>query len=381
VLLDLTVGDFLDISMTLGRVFEIGVSHTKGDLATDWSPSSQLVASKLAGKHVWLNAQNSVELAERLRQFHSAYVSSSTDTSACVLIRQSALVFLNLLKNFVEVLTLPKGSLVRQLSDDGEWSIVKSPEKLRVLYLASTVDKASAEAGLMTERILAASRKRLDGSPFLQMMFAGRAAGANANILFDSGALHNYVSSTFAKLTGISLSPSLQKVRLGSDQEVAPDGEATVYVCIGAFYKPAKCLVMNLLFEVDMILGDEFMSKYDCILHYGHGCLMIQKGKRHITVKTPPMHREVPAETETVPNMLSASQLKRAVRRGERVFLAALKPLDSDATASESTTPSGQPDHPASEKPWVSSLIDEFSEVFQDPLPDGLLSGYVLSML
>jgi hypothetical protein len=39
VLPDLTVGDFLDISMTLGRVFEIEVSHTKGDLATDWSHS------------------------------------------------------------------------------------------------------------------------------------------------------------------------------------------------------------------------------------------------------------------------------------------------------------------------------------------------------
>jgi hypothetical protein len=72
----------------------------------------------------------------------------------------------------------------------------------RVLILASTVDKVSAEAGLMTERILAASRKGADGSPSLRMMFAARAAGTNANILFDSGASHNYVSTTFAKLTG-----------------------------------------------------------------------------------------------------------------------------------------------------------------------------------
>jgi hypothetical protein len=207
-------------------------------------------------------------------------LSSPTDTSTCVLIKQSAPVDLHLLKNFVEVLALPKGSLVRRLSDDGEWSVVKSPEKLRVLYLASTVDKVSAEAGLMTGRILAASRKRADGSPSLRMMFAAHAAGTNANILFDSGASHNYVSTTFAKLTGISVSPSLQKVRLGSDQGVAPDGEATVYVrIIGSFHKPVKCLVMNLLFEVDMILGDEFMSKYDCILHYGRKFLMIQRGE------------------------------------------------------------------------------------------------------
>jgi hypothetical protein len=280
---------------------------------------------------------------------------------------------LHLLKNFVEVLALPKGSLVRRLSDDGEWSVVKSPEKLRVLYLATTIDKVSAEAGLMTGRILAASRKGADGSPSLRMMFAARAAGTtDANILFDSGASHNYVSTTFAKLTGISVSPSLQKVRLGSDQEVAPDGEATVYVCIGAFHKPVKCLVMNLLFEVDMILGDEFMSKYDCILHYGSKCLMIQKGKRHITVKTPPMHREAPDESETVVNVLSASQLKRAVRRGERVFLATVKLLEPDTAAPGSASPSVQPDHPASEKPWVSNLIGEFFGVFQDPLPDGL---------
>jgi hypothetical protein len=196
VLLDLTVEDFLNISKTLGRVFEIGVSHTNGDLATDWSPRSQFLDRILTSKHVWLNAQNSTELSERLRQLHSASLSSPTDTSACVLIRQSAQVELPLLKNFVEVLTLPKGALVRQLSNDGAWSIVRSPEKVRVMYLASTVDKVSAEARLMSGRILASSRSGLsDASHSLRMMFAGRAAGTYANILFDSGASHNYVST------------------------------------------------------------------------------------------------------------------------------------------------------------------------------------------
>jgi hypothetical protein len=191
---------------------------------------------------VWLNAQNSTEMSERLRQFHSAYLSNPIDTSACVLIRQSASIDLHLLKDFVEVLIVPKGSPVRRLSDDGEWSFVKSPEKLRVLYLASTVDRVSAEAGLMTQRILAASQKRADGSPALRIMFAARAAGTNANILFDSGASHNYVSTTFAKLTGISISPSLQNVRLGSDQEVAPDGEATVYIRKGSSISQSNAL-------------------------------------------------------------------------------------------------------------------------------------------
>jgi hypothetical protein len=129
---------------------------------------------------------------------------------------------------------------------------------------------------------------------------------------------------------------------------------------------------MNLLFEVDMNLGDEPMTKYNCILHYGRKCLMIQKGKRHISVKTQPMHRDPPEDSDAVPNVLSASQLKRAVRRGERVFLASVKLLEPVTAALASTSPSVEPDHPESEKPWVSDLIGEFSKVFQDPLPDGL---------
>jgi hypothetical protein len=63
-------------------------------------------------------------------------------------------------------------------------------------------------------------------------------------------------------------------------------GEATVYVQLEAFHKPVKCYVMDMLYEVDLILGEEFVDKYDCILHYGKGCIMIRKGKRHLTVNS-----------------------------------------------------------------------------------------------
>jgi hypothetical protein len=41
---------------------------------------------------------------------------------------------------------------------------------------------------------------------------------------------------------------------------------------------------MDMLYEVDLILGEEFLHKNDCILHYGKGCIMIRKGKRHMIV-------------------------------------------------------------------------------------------------
>jgi hypothetical protein len=68
------------------------------------------------------------------------------------------------------------------------------------------------------------------------------------------------------------------------------------------------------------------------------------------------------------------------------VFLAVIRPVESDsvlhvvasvaALSPDVPTTSVQPDQPAGppggEVPWVSNLLSEFSEVFQDPLPPGL---------
>src|SRR3569623_1617114 len=143
------------------------------------------------------------------------------------------------------------------------------------------------------------------------MMFSGKAAAAKANILFDSGASLNFVSAKFAKQTGITVRPTAQTVRLADDAVGEILGEAKVYVQLGSFHKPVQCLVMNLLFEVDLILGDEFMIRHNCILHYGKSCVMIQKGKRHLTVKSLalPRSRSDGSEQNSNPDVLSYAQL------------------------------------------------------------------------
>jgi hypothetical protein len=143
---------------------------------------------------------------------------------------------------------------------------------------------------------------------------------------------------------------------------------------------------MDMLYEVDLILGGAFMLKYDCILHYGKGCIMIRKRKRHMTVNSPALPRvQPPIEKEKSDSVLSASRLKRMARKGARDFRAVIRPVESDlvppvvaSVAALSLVPTSvvQPDQsagpPGSEVPWVSNLLSEFSEVFQDPLPAGL---------
>jgi hypothetical protein len=89
----------------------------------------------------------------------------------------------SLLKDFRCVLTVPKGGLVRQQQEDGSWLVVRSPERLRVLYRPSVANRVSAEAGMLTNKVLACAAAK--GSPNAQkrrtrMMFAGRAAAAKA---------------------------------------------------------------------------------------------------------------------------------------------------------------------------------------------------------
>src|SRR6478609_3440161 len=95
-----------------------------------------------------------------------------------VLTRQSMPIDMSLLKDFRCVLTVPKGGLVRQQQEDGSWLFVQSPERLRVLYRPSAVDRVSAEAGMLTCKVLASSAAK--GSPDAEkkkvsrMMFSGK---------------------------------------------------------------------------------------------------------------------------------------------------------------------------------------------------------------
>jgi hypothetical protein len=334
----------------------------------------------LKGKHIWLNASSAKDLAERVWHAVSACSLDLLSTSVCVLIRQALPIDMSLLKDFRCILTMPKRGLVRQLHEDGSLRIVRSPERLQVLYRPSAADRLSAEAGLLTCKVLASSSSKDGKSKFSRMMFAGRAAAAKANILFDTGASANFVSKTFVKHTGIIVRPVDYSVRLANDKTMEVAGEATVYVQLGAFHKPVKCYVMDMLYEVDLILGEAFMLKYDCILHYGKGCMMIRKGKRHMTVNSLALPRNqspVEKDLEKSDSVLSASQLKRMVQKGTRVFLAVVRPVESDpesplvaSVAILSPEPTSvQPDQiqaglPGSEKPWVSNLLSEFSKVF-----------------
>jgi hypothetical protein len=72
----------------------------------------------------------------------------------------------------------------------------------------------------------------------------------------------------FAKQTGITVRSVKYSVCLADDKTTEVAGEAIVYVQLGAFHKPVKCYVTNMLYKVDLILGKEFLKSMiaSCII-------------------------------------------------------------------------------------------------------------------
>jgi hypothetical protein len=335
----------------------------------------------LQGKHVWINAATPQEMRDKLLYFQSEYDALPEKTSACVLFPSRSSFPVQLVKGWREILLLPRGLVIRRLYSDGTWQSELTKETLRVLYLPPECNESVAvlDGSIVQHSVLSAIKS--DSNPTLRMMFAGRAAGTNASILFDSGASDNFVSSSFALQTGISVIPAQRKVRLGSDDVVTPEGEANVYLKMGTYKQSVRCVVMPLLHEVDVILGQKFMSAHKCILDFERSVVLMKKGRRRVTVARAPVHGRVNPDSSTNPlAVLSALQLRRAYKKGHRVYLAVIKPIDDPVDNTVKDNSAGLPravsNHlatditdPLGKERWVSGLAEEFSDVFQDPLP------------
>jgi hypothetical protein len=280
-------------------------------------------------------------------------------------------------------MSIPKGSMICRHMSDGSLSLERSTMPLQILYLAPAANEmlATMAGSSAYHSVVAASLENSDKS--LMMLFEEQAAGVRANILFDSGATQNFVSESFARQTGISVHPTERVVKLGSDQEVVAKGEANVYMRLGSVQQAVKCAVMPLLFGVDVILGQQFMTSHKCILDFDRMCVLLRKGRRRVTVPKSDMPSQKPSQENKPVSSLSAMQVKRIFLKRQPVFLAVIKPLDdlddssgpSLLSASSASTPSKvnfNLDEPSNKEAWKSGLVSEFADVFKDPLPIGL---------
>jgi hypothetical protein len=135
--------------------------------------------------------------------------------------------------------------------------------------------------------------------------------GNFACVLFDSGATHSFISSTYMMLCNLSTRPLEQNISVSTPIGSAVTCRKCVVNCpilLGGRTLPAKLVVFGML-GFDIILGMDWLAKYGA---------KIDCRKKEIVFHTSGNETSVRA----TPPLLSAVQARKDVREGAQAYLA-----------------------------------------------------------
>jgi hypothetical protein len=187
----------------------------------------------------------------------------------------------------------------------------------------------------------------------------GKAPGNS--FLFDSGASTNYVSSAFANMHGLTVRPSETNVRLGTGTSVSAQGECAMHIKLGDYQDRVECYVLDMVTDFQMILEDTWLNMVKATFDYDSKKCIIRKNNKRFTLSssTRSMLRcKLSSRGRKEPPMLSAMQVKRALKRGDQAMMVQLSELKLDSRI------------PADKK--LADLLKEYEDVFKQELPCGL---------
>ena len=141
--------------------------------------------------------------------------------------------------------------------------------------------------------------------------------GNLACVLFDSGATHSFISSTYVNLCNLSTRPLEQNISVSTLVGSVVTCRKCVENCpilLGGRTLPAKLAVFGIL-GFDIILGMDWLSRYgakiDC-----------RKKKIVFCTSSNEKFRFCGSSVRATPPLLSVVQAKRDVREGAQAYLA-----------------------------------------------------------
>ena len=326
-----------ELQRSLGIVFTLDAccnddgsnSHCK-----EWcSPSCPFEYSDVQGSTVWLNPPFA-----QARRFVMHYLQckarSPGDTSACIMIPKWG----NL-------------ALQRTLQEAG-MRVVREYGKGCYLFTAPAANGSGTREKLPgipwavqvwydPPRADCHVAKASSNTSVLTAMFRGALGGTKTSVLADSGASHNFVGQALVERLGLHVHPSpYRTVRLadGAPPQVLL-GEVKAKLSLGSFNANIRLLVMPATGpETDVLLGDEFLRKYEAELNFRTGKMFLRKAGRIHGVTSVADGKAFAAEDpspevvmdyvvkalyagSTSDKVISVKQARRALRQGAKGHL------------------------------------------------------------
>lgn len=208
------------------------------------------------------------------------------------------------------------------------------------------------------------------------MEFTGAIAGSKCRIKIDTGASHNFISSSFVQKAGLSVTPCKRTVALADGMQVSIIGSCSAHLKLGTVSDVVHCYVLKLSDAYDVLLGAQWLKQRQAVLRFPEGALIVRKAKGTTTIHAGPVVSPDPgggeSSTRELSKMqLSIIQLKRAVRKGAQLYLAVVeKVADSSEDNSKEAHVRWEGLVP---KNKLDALLAKYKKVFED-LPGGYVA-------
>ena len=189
------------------------------------------------------------------------------------------------------------------------------------------------------------------------LILKGHVRGHPARLLIDSGATHNFMSSTFVSKIGVPTQPTcVTKVHLANGSV-----SSTARICVGLAvdlcpYSVTADFLVTELGNYDVILGMPWLKSENPHIDFTHGTVRVGQ---HLLL----------GDTKSKPpqvHLLDARTMFRTLKTSsvQEVFIATLK-ADPDSQPVDPLRP--QTDLPESSNQKLHEMLQEFRDVFDEP--------------
>ena len=209
----------------------------------------------------------------------------------------------------------------------------------------------------------------------MTMEFDCAVSGVPGSVLLDSGAEMPFISAAYAHRVGLTVDKLkvAQTVKLPNGSTVPVLGKCHVKVRIQQFSGTVTCWVVDLTEGFSLILGQSWLEQCRAVLNFGNRTCTLLKGRRRVTLTCSAAQGSNGVDkgvSDGVPKLLSAVQVKRAVRTGCETFLVSINKVDEGlqkGLQQEGTTKAS-----GSGLQSIGDFVQANKDVFPDQLPDGL---------
>jgi hypothetical protein len=315
--------------------------------AAKYVDSSKLLVTPLTGQFSWLDVPTE-QLEVVLKHYCECKAAKPETTSAVLVVPARMGPHTHMLKGMQRLMVINRKNSMYEAQDGQTLPLEK--DKVALYY-----DPPRAAMKVNT----------VQGAAHLTMTFQGTANAANALFTLDSAATDRFVSTSWLERASVAYTPQVGvPVSLADGHEIQTFGLITLTVRIGAWRQKLQCYVIDMP-GFDFILGDDWLTAHRVHMDFGTKSAYLYKNQRRVVLRA---QAPVLKNSGEQPTLLSATQIKRALRSGKGRHLL----VQITASTAERYQQAAQADQdglvPAAN---LQAILDEYKDVFAE-LPDKL---------